>query len=123
MRRRNQPGMMAQYKALVERHIDYEVMCQQFERDRLDEIVALMVETLCSKALFFTISGEEYPAELVRDRLLKINSVHIQYVFECLSRNTRPIHNIKAYLLATLFNASATCGHYYDARARHEHDD
>lgn len=112
--------MVAQCKALVQQHIDYENMCQQYDRERLDEIVYLIVETLCSKAPFFTISGEDYPAELVRERLLKFNSLHLQYVFECLDKTASKVGNIKAYLLTTLFNATGTISHYYDARCRHE---
>ncbi len=118
--REQRPSLMEQVRAIVHRNIDYDVMCQQFEQSRLDEIVSLMVEVLCSKALFFAISGEEYPAELVHDRLLKINSLHIQYVFECLNKTCTRVGNIKAYLLTTLFNAAATMSNYYDARLRHE---
>ncbi len=120
--REQRPSLMEQVRAIIHRNIDYDVMCQQFERDRIDEIVSLMVEVLCSKALFFTISGEEYPAELVHDRLLKINSLHIQYVFECLNKTSTRVGNIKAYLLTTLFNAAATMSNYYDSRLRHEHN-
>ena len=49
-----------------------------------------------------------------------LNSLHIQYVFECLNKNTKAIYNIKTYLLATLFNAPATISNYYDARVRYD---
>lgn len=114
------PSLTSQVTAIVQRNIRYEVMCQQFEQARVDEIVSLMVEVLCSKAQFITISGEDYPAELVHGRLLKINSLHLQYIFECLDKTSTRVGNIKAYLLATLFNAAATMSNYYDARLRHE---
>lgn len=119
--RREQPSMVAQYKALVQNHIDYENMCQQYERERLDEIVYLIVEVLCSKAQYFTIANKEIPAELVRERLLKFNSLHLQYVFECMNNSASRIGNIKSYLLTTLFNATATHSNYYDAKVRHDH--
>ena len=119
-RGRDWPSMVAQYKALVQNHIDYENMCQQYDRKRLDEIVCLIVEVLCSKSQYFTIAGSEQPAELVREQLLKFNSMHLQYVFECLSKNASNIRNIKAYLLTTLFNAVSTYSNYYDARVRHD---
>ena len=120
-REREQPSMVAQYKALVQGHIEYDVMCQQYEQERLDEIVYLIVEVLCSKAQYFTISGEELPADLVRERLLKFRSSHLQYVFDCLSRTTSRVGNIKSYLLTTLYNATGTMTNYYDARVRHDH--
>ena len=116
-----QPGMVAQYKELVQNHIEYEIMCQQYDRERLDEIVYLIVEVLCSKAQYITISGEELPADLVRERLLKFRSSHLQYVFECLDKTTSRVGNIKAYLLTTLYNATGTMNSYYDARVRHEY--
>ena len=118
---REQPSMVAQYKALVRSHIEYDVMCQQYEPERLDEIVYLIVEVLCSKAQYFTISGEELPADLVRERLLKFRSSHLQYVFDCLNRTTSRVGNIKSYLLTTLYNATGTMTNYYDARVRHDH--
>ena len=116
-----QPSMVAQYKELIRNHIDYDIMCEQYGHERLDEIVHQIVEVLCSKAQYFTISGEELPAELVRDQLLRFSSSHLEYVFECLEKKTTYVGNIKNYLLTTLYNAVGTIKHYYDARVRHEH--
>ena len=120
-RGREQPSMVAQYKALVQNHIEYDVMCQQYDREQLDEIVYLIVEVLCSKSQFFTVSGEELPADLVRERLLMFRSSHLQYVFDCLKQTTSRVGNIKSYLLTTLYNATGTIKNYYDARVRHDH--
>ena len=120
-RGREQPSMVAQYKALVRNHIEYDVMCQQYDREQLDEIVYLIVEVLCSKSQYFTISGVELPADLVRERLLQFTSGHLQYVFECLEKKTSYVGNIKNYLLTTLYNATGTIKNYYDARVRHDH--
>ena len=109
-----------QMRQLVHNHLEYDLMCQQFDRNQLDEIVSLMVEVLCSKALFFTISGTEYPAELVHERLLSLRSSHVAYIFECLNKTTTRVGNIKAYLLTVLFNAAATMHSYYDAQVRHD---
>ena len=118
---REQPSMVAQYKALVQSHIEYDVMRKQYGEEQLDEIVYLIVEVLCSKAQYFTISGEELPADLVRERLLKFRSSHLQYVFDCLNKTTSRVGNIKSYLLTTLYNATATMKSYYDAAVRHDH--
>lgn len=109
-----------QMRQLVRNHLEYDLMCRQFDRDQLDEIVSLIVEVLCSKSLFFTISGTEYPAELVHERLLSLRSSHVEYIFECLSKTSTRVGNIKAYLLTVLFNAAATMHSYYDAQVRHD---
>ena len=49
----------------------------------------------------------QYPRELVKSRFLKLKMSHVEYVMECLRKNTTKVYNIKAYLLAALFNAGA----------------
>ena len=107
-------------KELVLENLEYECIRERYKDDRLDEIVDLMVETLCSTKPIINIAGEEYPAQLVKEKLLRINSMHIEYVFHCLDKNTTYIRNIKRYLLATLFNAPSTIDHYYSALVNHD---
>ena len=107
-------------KEMVLENLEYECISQRYNDDRLDEIVDLMVETLCSTKPTINIAGEEYPAQLVKEKLLRINSSHIEYVFFCLDKNTTYIRNIRRYLLATLFNAPSTIDHYYTALVKHD---
>ena len=116
-----QVSRVAYYKELVRKNIEYETMCQQYGRERLDEIVFQIVETLCSKAEYFTISGNPLPAELVREQLLQFSSKHLQYVFDCLNKTYSRVGNIKTYLLTTLYNAPGTFNAYYDAKVHHDH--
>ena len=110
------------YREIVKGNIEYDIMKDNFPYDhqRLDEIVELMAETLASKKATFCIAGDTYPASTVKFKLLRINSLHIQYVFECLGKNTTKVRNIKKYLLATLFNAPSTIGSYYKAQVNHD---
>ena len=104
----------------VRSQIGYSCLVTPYNRDRMDEIVELMVEILCTTSPTLLISGEEYPIELVHERFQQINSLHIQYMFECLRNNASSIRNIKAYMLAVLFNAPSTLSAYYDAQVRHD---
>lgn len=104
----------------VRSQIGYSCLVTPYNRNRMDEIVELMVEILCTGRETITISGAEYPAELVRGRMRKINSMHIEYIFGCLEQNASRVCNIKKYLLTTLFNAPATMGNYYDAQVRYD---
>ena len=101
-------------------NLEYEYIKHDHNREQLDEIVDLMVETLCSTKDTINVAGDDYPAQLVKEKLLKINSQHISYVFECLSKTTTYIRNIKRYLLATLFNAPSTIDNYYSALVNHD---
>lgn len=106
----------------VKENIDYDILLQdhRYGRDRLDEIVDLIVETLCSTKPTICVSGDDFPAALVKEKLLKLDSQHIDYVFECLDKNTTYVRNIKKYLLATLFNAPSTIDSYYSALVNHD---
>lgn len=107
-------------KEMVLENLEYEFIKLSHNRERLDEIVDIMVETLCSSKPTINISGDEYPAQLVKEKLLRINSMHISYVFECLDKTTTYIRNIKRYLLATLFNAPSTIDNYYTSLVNHD---
>jgi hypothetical protein len=105
---------------MVLENIEYECIKYRHNREELNEIVDLMVETLSSTKDIINVSGVDYPAQLVKEKLLKINSLHIDYVFECLQKTTSYIRNIKRYLLATLFNAPSTMSSYYSALVNHD---
>ncbi|MFT8889884.1 MAG: DUF6017 domain-containing protein [Ethanoligenens sp.] len=111
-----------QIRETVKENISYDIFLQDRKtgRDRLDEIVDLIVETLCSAKPTICVAGDDYPASLVKEKLLKLNSMHMDYVFECLDKNTTYIRNIKKYLLATLFNAPSTIDSYYSALVNHD---
>ena len=89
-------------------------------RERLDEIADIIIETLCSTKDTINIAGDDYPARLVKDKMLRITSSHIEYVFDCLNKNTTYVRNIKRYLLASLFNAPSTIDNYYSALVNHD---
>jgi len=101
------------YQSVILENLDYEILCQREDKERLDEIVELMLDTVCTSKNSVRIAGDDYPAEVVRSRLLKLSSEHIEYVFDAMKKNTTHVRNIRQYLLAALFNASATIDNYY----------
>ena len=109
-------------REIVRENIEYDTLVQDPRQDReqLDEVVDLITETLCSRKKTIVIAGDEYPAEMVKEKLLRITSSHIEYVFDCLKQNTTYVRNIKKYLLASLFNAPSTIGSYYSALVNHD---
>ena len=105
---------------MIRGNISYDALAQEYDRDRLDEMVSLMVEVLCSCSPTFTISGNVYPSELVKERICSLNSCHIEYALKSMDTIRGDIRNIKQYLLAVLFNAPATMANYYDAKIRRD---
>ena len=104
----------------VKENIEYDFLIQQYRYDDLDEIVELMVEVLCTQGDFIKIGRKQMYASLVKERFLKLDSTHIDYVMDCMKDNPSDIRNIKAYLLETLFNAPATIGNYYKAKVNYD---
>ena len=94
--------------------------CRLGEQQQLDEIVALIVETISIERENITISGVKYPYQFVKSRLLLLEESHIEYVLDCLHENTREVKNIKAYLLTCLMNSITTIGNYYQAKVNHD---
>lgn len=111
---------IASLRALVHRNIEYPFISQRYSREQVDEIVNIIVETLCSRKAIITVAADDYPVALVKDKLLRLNSSHIEYVLDCMSQNTTFIRNIRKYLLAALFNSSSTIDSYYSAMVRHD---
>ena len=110
------------YRELILENIEYDYLKQRagFYQDELDEIVELMVETVCAKRKTTRIAGSDFPHEVVRSRFLKLDCSHIEFVMECLRNNTTEIRNMKQYLLAVLFNAPTTISNHYTAQVNHD---
>ena len=110
------------YRDLILENIDYDVLASdpRVDREQLDEIAQLVQETVCSTRSRIRVAGNDYPAEVVRSKLLKLNSEHIRFVMDCLKQNTTRIRNIRQYLLTALFNAPSTMSSYYAALVAHD---
>lgn len=113
---------MDRYREIIKENISYDYLLSDlpYDHDRLEEILELLVETVCSTKKYIRVAGSDYPAEVVRSRLLKLDMDHIKFVFDCLKENTTKIRNIKQYLLTTLYNAPTTIGSYYSALVQHD---
>ena len=113
---------MDEYREIIKENIDYDILLSDmpYDHDRLEEILELIVETVCSTKKYIRVAGTDYPAEVVRSRLLKLDAEHIRFVFDCLKENTTKIRNIKQYLLTTLYNAPTSIGNYYSALVQHD---
>ena len=111
------------YRQIIMDNIEYEHLCQHvksIDRETLDEIVDLLVETVCSARKTIRIAGDDYPAELVKSKFMKLDSEHIRFVLDCMQENTTKIRNIKQYLKAVLFNAPSTIDSYYTSLVAHD---
>ena len=110
------------YEEIIKDNICYDILKQDmpYDHDRIDEIIDLILETVCTKRRTIRIAGDDYPAELVKSKFMKLDSEHIRFVLDCMQENTTKIRNIKQYLRAVLFNAPSTIGNYYTSLVAHD---
>ena len=107
----------ASYRNYLNSQLDMEIMYERYPYDRetLDAIMDLMLDVVCSKRKTIRIAGDDKPVSVVKSQFLKINSMHLEYVMDCMKKNPAKVRNIKQYLLAAIYNAPLTMQSYYQA--------
>jgi hypothetical protein len=98
------------YEEIIKDNIEYDILLQdmKFDHDRLNEIVDIILETVCTSRKKIRIAGDDYPAELVKSKFMKLDSEHIRFVLDGLRNLRTDVKNLKKYLLTMLFNAPVT---------------
>ena len=102
--------------------LEYEYLCKEFpyQKQMIDEIIDILVDTVCSTKDKIRISGDYKPKAGVQAQFMKLSMDHIQYVMNCLEENTTKVRNIKSYLLSSLYNAPSTISNYYSALVKND---
>ena len=110
------------YSEIIRENIEIDILRERYpyEKELIDGIYDLILETVLCKNDVIIVASNRYPAELVRSKFLKLNSSHIEYAIDCFKSNTTKVRNIKKYLLTTLFNAPSTISGYYQAEVNHD---
>lgn len=109
-----------QYEKIIKKNIDYDIIVENYNKEWLDEIVAIMVDVVCSDEPTVRINKQEYPHEVVKSRFLKINSSHIEYIDFALRSNTSDVRNIRAFLITTIYRSLETADNWFSARVKHD---
>lgn len=109
-------------REIIKENIEYDslLLAHPYDQEMVEGIFDLILETVLSKNGEITISGDVYLKNLVKSKFLKLNYSHVEYVINCLGKNTTKVRNIKSYLLASLFNAGSTISSYYRAEVNHD---
>lgn len=90
------------------------------ERETIDTVIDLMLDTICTKRKYIRIAGDDKPSQIVKSQFCKLNSMHMEYILESLRENPADIKNIKQYMLATIYNAPITINSYYQQKVNHD---
>ena len=110
------------YRAQIMTNVDYNYLVgyTEVDRARLDELVELMLDTVCSTKSTIRMAGEELPAEVVRSRLLRLTGAHLLYVLDRVRENTTDVRHVRQYLLTALYNAPLTMDNHYALMVGHD---
>ena len=81
------------YRDIIKENIEYDHLLRysQIDPEELDGIVELLVETVCTARKTIRVAGDDYPAELVKAKLLKLNSGHIEFVMDCMREDRKSV--------------------------------
>lgn len=110
------------YREIIKNNIEYDWWVENHESaiPQIDEMINIILEILSSQKETLNIAGDDYPAELVKERFKKIDGDHIGFVIDCMKENNTKIRNIKSYLKTVLFNAPITINNYYKSLTQHD---
>lgn len=111
---------MEAYSELIKENMEILKERYPYDQELLDDIFDLILETVLCENDSIIVSSNRYPAALVKSKFLKLKRSHIEYAMDCMKRTTSKVHNIKKYLLVTLFNAPSTISGYYQAEVNHD---
>lgn len=109
-----------EYNQLIKDNIEYDIIVKRYSKAWLDEIIEIMVDVVCSNEPYIRINKQEYPQEVVKSRFLKINSSHIEYIYDSLHENTSNVRNIRAFLITTIYRSFETADNWYTAKVNHD---
>ena len=104
----------------VMENICFDQLAEEYGVEEVEGITDLITDVLTSTQPTVQIGREKVPIQAVRSRFRKLDETHIEYVFDCLRKSTKKIHNIRAYLLTSLYNAPTTIGQFYQAEVQHD---
>ena len=111
----------ADYERYFQEQFQLELLIQQhpYEEEALNEMLNLVVDTVCSKRKTIRIASDDKPLEVVKSVFMKLDREHISMVLSTMKENTTLIRNMKQYLLAALYNAPLTINNYYSSLVQH----
>jgi len=105
---------------LVKERIELDRLKEKYpnKKGEIQELYEIIVEMLRSKKETYRLGKEDVISTDVKYAFLCLNFAKIEYILDCLSKNTTKVKNTKAYLQTALFNASKTMNNHYSLDAQ-----
>ena len=95
-----------QERAKVRDQVEYEYLIMDRKNDKgmIDNLIDLITDVNMSCKQFQKVNGEPMPTGVVRERLSCVDKDVMESVVDKIKLTTKPVTNLRAYLLTTLFN-------------------
>lgn len=105
----------------IHKRIEYGILCDQYRREQVDELVELMLEVQMNQGKTIRLGqNSEFPTAYVQGRFAKIGRDHMEKVLDGINENTTSVKNTRSYLLSALFNSVSTLDNHYTMRVNHD---
>lgn len=108
------------YEKTIKENIEYDLLVSKNDSDLVEEITQIIIDTVSSAKEKFRVNGSYISNRIIESRFLKLNHMHIEFVIDCLSKNTTQIKDIRSYIITALYNAPSTMNLYYASKVNHE---
>lgn len=102
-------------------NINYDLLSLNIPQHRLDLIVTIITDTICTKKASIRIAGELRDTNDIRYRFLRLNDLHIRYVHDRLEHESSIIYSAHGYILMHLYRAEDELEIYYGSWANHDY--
>ena len=112
--------LRSQYQSAIRMQIEYDVLLERIPQRHIDCIIDVIVDTLCSTKKEIRVSGQVLSAEAVRKRILEVDEMDIDYVYDRLQYEKKDIQYINGFILARLLDSDAIRTVYYDHRVSYD---
>ena len=92
------------YTEVVKNNIDFSYFAEWLgDEEEAEEIVQMIVRRICSRKKTERICGQDFPREVVKSAMLKVDINVLENAIEQMKR-TDNVRNYESYLISTLFN-------------------
>ena len=122
MEQREQAAKLEIYRAIIRENVEYDILLEENGADAalIDGYIDLMADVCVSNRGSIRVNRQDMSPEVVKSRFLKLRRDHIEYVLDCLKKNTTRIGNIRSYMLSALYNAPVTLDQYFASWVSHD---
>ena len=101
------------YLDILRNNTDYHKVCDVNKREKWDEILNVLSDVCLQNEGKIMINQTMIPIENVKNRIMSLDGLHMEYIIDSLSKVSEEIRNIRSYIITTSYNAPTTIKNHY----------